>query len=138
MPARSRAMIACATSLGGALRYWLQTLCVSSWTSRVRHSGAAELQLDRIAASAVGPLPPLGRESSRAMVAAVTAKVSRPGWFMRLPAAGEEHSSLDAGRRDRPAPGLADEVHGEVHRHVRAVVDERQAHLPIAVGDAML
>src|SRR5581483_7235298 len=137
MLARSRTTMAWATSLGGALRYWLQAFCVSSWTSRACHSGAAEVQLALMAASADAPSSPPGRDSSRATVNTATATANRPGCFMLSPAEGE-CSSLDGGRRDGAAPRLVDEVHGESDRHIRAVVDERQAHLPVAVGDAVL
>ena len=45
MAACSRATMAAATSAGGALRYWLQAFCVSSWASRDCQSGAAVVQL---------------------------------------------------------------------------------------------
>ena len=51
MVAFSRARMASATALGGALRYWLHAFCVSSWASRGCHSGAAVAQLDLIAVS---------------------------------------------------------------------------------------
>src|SRR5262245_18140502 len=46
--------------------------------------------------------------------------------------------ALEAGCRDRPALRLVDQVHRQRHCHLRAVVDQRQPHLPKAIRDPML
>src|SRR4029453_9168892 len=131
----SRATIAAATSAGGALRYWLQTFCVSSWAGRDCQSGATVAQLFSMTLSTTAG------STAAFFCCAVAAPANssiRPARMIACLCMAFIPLSLDGGRGDLPALGLVGEIAGKRDGGVRAIVDQRQAHLPVAVGDAVL
>src|SRR5262245_16602901 len=114
----------------------LHSLCVSSCTRRACHSGRAFVQLPLMAAftPARSLVPWAGPTRASPPPNAITVAIPTVTPLVRM----VPPLPLDLGRADFAALGSVHEVHGERHRHIRAVVHKRQAHLPEAVGDAVL